>query len=313
MDNKLDGYIAIVGGTNVDIQGFPKNELRFKDSNIGNVKISLGGVGRNIGENLVRLGVNTKLISIIGDDPYGNMILESSREIGLDMDNTLVLEKENTSVYLSILNEIGDMEIAISSMDIYDKMDIDFIKDHKELIENAKLCIIDTNVPKETIEYIINNFKGPDLFLDTVSSAKTKKVKDLIGHFHTIKPNKLEVEILTGIKIEKEEDLIKATNYLHDKGVDRVFITLGEEGVFYSDGRTMDHKITPKVQIINATGAGDAFIAALAYGYVNHIKIEEVVDIAIYASVVALSHENTINPKMSIEEIKLKMKENGLC
>lgn len=313
MNKKLDGYVVIVGGTNVDIQGFPKNELRFKDSNIGNVKVSLGGVARNIGENLVRLGVNTKLISIIGDDLYGNMILESSSEIGLDMDNTLVLEKQNTSVYLSILNEIGDMEIAISSMDIYDKMDINFIQQHKGLIENSKLCIIDTNVPKETIEYIINNFKGVDFFLDTVSSAKTEKVKDIIGSFHTIKPNKLELEILTGIKIEKGDDLIKATNYLHDKGVNRVFITLGKEGVFYSDGGTIGHKITPKVKIVNATGAGDAFVAALAYGYMNNIEMDKLVDIAMYASIVALSHENTINPNMSIEEIKLRMKENGSC
>lgn len=310
MNNKADEYVVIVGGTNVDIQGFPKGKLRFKDSNMGNVKVSLGGVGRNIGENLVRLGVDTKLISIIGDDLYGNEILESSREIGLDLENTFVVEGEATSIYLSILDEIGDMEIAISSMDIYDKMDIEFIKNYKDIIENSSLCIIDTNVPRLTIEYILNNFKGVDFFLDTVSTAKTEKVKDLIGHFHTIKPNKLEVEILTGIEIENDYDLKKATEILHDKGVNRVFITLGDKGVFYSDGKVRGHKSTPKVEIINATGAGDAFVAALAYGYMNNVEIEKVVDIAMYASIVALSHENTINPNMSMEEIKLKMKEN---
>ena len=58
---------------------------------------------------------------------------------------------EETSVYLSILNELGDMEIAISSMDIYEKIDIEFIKGKKDIIENAKLCIIDTNIPKDVI------------------------------------------------------------------------------------------------------------------------------------------------------------------
>lgn len=313
MDKKTDEYVVIVGGTNVDIQGFPKEKLRFKDSNIGNVKISLGGVGRNIGENLVRLGVETKLISIIGDDLYGTEILDSSREIGLDIENTLVLEGENTSVYLSILDEVGDMEIAISSMDIYDKMDIEFIKKYKDVIEKSSLCIIDTNVPKATIEYILSNFKGVDFFLDTVSTAKTEKVKDLIGHFHTIKPNKLEVEILTGIKVEDEGTLEKAARYLHHKGVKRVFITLGDKGVFYSDGITMGHKNTPEVKIVNATGAGDAFVAALGYGYMKDTPIEKIVDIAMYASIIALSHENTINPNMSVEQIKLKMKENELC
>ena len=310
---KKDDYAIIVGGINIDIQGFPKNKLILKDSNIGEVKLSLGGVGRNIGENLARLGINTKLISIIGDDPYGSMVLEHSREIGLNLDNTLILEGENTSIYLSILNEDGDMEIAISSMDIYEKMNIEFIKEQKDIIENSRLCIIDTNLPKETIEYILTRFKGVDFFLDTVSTAKTEKVKDLIGCFHTIKPNKFEAEILTGIKIDSDDDLIKATEILHDKGVKRVFITLGDKGVFYSDGVIRGHKSTPKVKIVNATGAGDAFVAGLAYGYMNDIETEEVVDLAMYASIVALSHEDTINPNMSIEEIKLKMKENEIC
>lgn len=310
---KKDDYAIIVGGINIDIQGFPKNKLILKDSNIGEVKLSLGGVGRNIGENLARLGINTKLISIIGDDPYGSMVLEHSREIGLNLDNTLILEGENTSIYLSILNEVGDMEIAISSMDIYERMNIEFIKEQKDIIENSGLCIIDTNLPKETIKYILTRFKGVDFFLDTVSTAKTEKVKDLIGCFHTIKPNKFEAEILTGIKIDSDDDLIKATEILHDKGVKRVFITLGDKGVFYSDGVIRGHKSTPKVKIVNATGAGDAFVAGLAYGYMNDIETEEVVDLAMYASIVALSHEDTINPNMSIEEIKLKMKENEIC
>lgn len=313
MDKKTQGYVTIVGGTNIDIQGFPKNKLIFQDSNMGNVKVSLGGVGRNIGENLVRLGVNTKLISIIGDDVYGNLVLEHSKDIGLDLENTLVLQGENTSVYLSILNHIGDMELAISSMDIYDKMDIDFIIKQRDVIENSSLCIIDTNIPKDVIQYILTEFKGVDFFLDTVSTGKTEKIKDLIGNFHTIKPNRFEAEILTGIKIQGDNDLEKAAKILHDKGVKNIFITLGENGVFYSNGRTLGHKSTPKVQIKNATGAGDAFVAALAYGYMNNLEIDQVVDIAVSASIVALSHEDTINPKMSIEEIKSKMKENELC
>ncbi len=313
MDKNTQEYVVIVGGINVDIQGFPKKRLISRDSNIGNVKVSLGGVGRNIGDNLTRLGVNTKLISIMGDDVYGKMVLEHSKGLGLNLDNTLVLEGEDTSVYLSILDERGDMEIAISSMDIYEKMDVDFIEKQRDVIENSKLCIIDTNIPKDIIEYMLISFKGVDFFLDTVSTAKTEKVKDLIGHFHTIKPNKLEAEILTEMKISDDKDLVKATEYLHLKGVKRVFITLGKDGVFYSDGVSIGHKNTPKIEIVNATGAGDAFVAALAYGYTNNIEIEKTVNLAIYASIVALSHEDTINPKMSIDEIKLKMKENEGC
>lgn len=88
MERNKDDYVVVIGGTNIDLQGFPRKKLIMKDSNIGSVKISLGGVGRNIAENLTRLGFYTKLISIIGDDVYGNLIMEKSREIGLDLADT---------------------------------------------------------------------------------------------------------------------------------------------------------------------------------------------------------------------------------
>lgn len=308
-----NSYVSIVGGANMDIQGFPTENLILKDSNIGEVKISLGGVGRNIGENLVKLGIDTRLISIIGDDIYGSKILEESRLVGLNMQDSLILEGEATSTYLSILDESGDMAVAISNMGIYDRMTVEFIKGKKHVIENSKICIIDANIPREVIEYILTSYKDTDFFLDTVSTAKAKRVKDLIGYFNTIKVNKIEAEILTGIKITNEKDLKNTSEYFHKKGVKNIFITLGAEGVFYSDGTNMKQIKGPNVKVINATGAGDAFIAALAYAHLNNIRIDESARIAMAASIIALSHENTINPNMSIENINSKMEEIGLC
>ncbi len=308
-----DSYVTVIGGANMDIQGFPKGNLIFKDSNIGNVKMSLGGVGRNIGENLVKLGVDTRLISIVGDDIYGSKILDEAKLIGLNMQDSLMLKGESTSTYLSILDECGDMAVAISNMDIYNRMTVDFIKDKKHIIENSKLCVIDTNIPSEVIEYIVSSNKNTDFFLDPVSTAKAERVKDLIGYFHTVKSNKIETEVLTGIKINNQDDLKEASEYLHKKGVKRLFISLGAEGVFYSDGINMGQTKAPNVKVINATGAGDAFVAALVYGHLNDFKIHESIKFAITSSIIALSHENTINPNMSIKNIKLKMEEIGLC
>lgn len=308
-----DEYVSIVGGTNIDIQGFPNNKLLFHDSNPGKVKISLGGVGRNIGENLVRLGIKTKLISAVGNDVYGNKILGEARNLGLDMEDSLIMDGQGTSTYLSILNETGDMEAAIAHMDIFDKITTEFIASKKPVIENSAVCVIDTNIPREVIEYILTNHRNVDFFLDTVSTAKCQKVRDLIGYFHTIKPNKLEVEILTGIKINKDEDLNKAAEYLLHKGVKNVFITLGENGVFYHNGSEYGKIESPTIKVVNATGAGDAFVAALVYSYLKEIPIEYAGRFAMTASILALSHENTINPNMSIENVNNKMKELKLC
>ena len=304
-----DDYVCVIGGSNIDIQGFPSSELIYKDSNIGEVKMSLGGVGRNIAENLVRMGVNTRLISAVGDDVYGQKILEEAREIGLNMQDSLVLKGEATSTYLSILDQNKDMVLAISHMDICERMTVDFIKSKRHIIENAALCILDTNIPLDVMEYVLTTFKETVFFLDTVSSTKAKKVKDLIGYFHTIKPNRIEAEMLTGVEIKDDSDLEKAARVLHEKGVVQVFISLGENGVYYSRDSIAEHIKIPKVNIVNATGAGDAFIAALALAHLKNMDIRQTTKMGIAASIIALSHENTINPTLSEETLMNKVKE----
>lgn len=311
---KEEDYVCIVGGVNVDIQGFPKKSFRLKDSNPGKVKVSSGGVGRNIGENLARLGVETRLISVLGDDVYGKSIVDESRLIGLNMDDCLILKGQSTSTYLSILDEKGDMAAAISYMDIFNQMDTDFINSKAHVIENSKLCILDTNIPEELIRYILLNFKGKEFFLDTVSTAKSMKVKDLIGYFHTIKPNKIEAEILSGIKIKDMDSLNRVGEYFLNKGVKRVFITLGEKGVYYNDGINFGLiNGCSNVKVVNATGAGDAFMAAAVYGYLNGFDIDYCTRFSMGASILALSHEKTINPNMSVEEVNRIIEEMKLC
>jgi len=310
---RKEGYVSIIGGSNIDIIGFPKDNLIIKDSNPGEVKISLGGVGRNIGENLVRLGVLTRLISAVGDDIYGRKILDQAQSIGLDMNDSLILSEVPTSTYLAILNEKGDMKVAISHMDIFDKITLDFIQSKKQVIQNSKLCILDTNIPEDVISYVLDTFKTTDFFLDTVSSTKAKKIKDRIGSFHTIKPNKIEAELLSGIEINNNSDLFKVSEYFLRQGVKRTFITLGEKGVFYNDG--LNHKLipNPKIKVLNATGAGDAFVAALAYSHFHNLDIDETAKFSMAASILALSHAETINPKISEENVNKMMKEIELC
>jgi pseudouridine kinase len=306
-------YIVVLGGANVDIIGIPNQKFVPADSNPGQIKIANGGVGRNIAENLVHLGVPTKLISAVGDDLNGRKILEHAERIGLDMKNTLVLSDKPTSTYLAILDVNGDMQAAVSQMDIFDEMTIDFVQSKKQVIENSKICIIDTNIPDEVIDYVLNHFKHTKYYLDTVSSKKALKIKDRIGLFHTIKPNKIEAELLSDIKIENHHDLEKASEYFLEQGVKRVFITLGAEGVFYHDGKVHQLIPNPKVQVVNATGAGDAFLAALAFSDFNDCDIDESARFAMATAVLALSYEETINPNVSKEKVYQTMKELELC
>ena len=310
---KEEDYICVLGGANVDIVGLPNKNLILGDSNPGRVKVALGGVGRNIAENLVHLGAPVKLISAVGEDLYGKRIMEHASRIGLDMKNSLILNQIPTSTYLAILDESGDMKAAIAQMDILDEISIDFIQGKKQVIENSRICVIDTNMPRAVIDYVLDNFKNTKFFLDTVSSTKALKIKNKIGAFHTIKPNRIEAELLSDIKIESIRDMEKAAEHFLSQGVKRVFITLGSEGVFYHDGKVHQLIPNPEVKVVNATGAGDAFLAALAYCDYNGYGIDESAKFSMAAAFMALSYEETINPNISKENVDKKMKETGLC
>ena len=301
-------YVSVIGGANVDIVGYPFEALRKSDSNPGQVNISIGGVGRNIAENLVKLGNHTKMFAVVGKDVHGDKIIIESEQSGIDMSHVKRISEYGTGTYLAVLNKEHDLEIAIASMDAFSKLDNKYIDENRQIISNSQVIVFDTNLEEKVFHYAVQLFKDNILFLDTVSNKKALRAKKVIGYFHTIKPNKMEAEVLSGIEISSKKDLEKAADYFHSEGVINVFITLGEEGVFYSNDRKKGIYKTKKIIPKNATGAGDAFQAALVHAQLMEMNIEQTVRFSAAASILGLSSYSTINPEMSVEKVKEIMK-----
>jgi pseudouridine kinase len=297
-------YILVIGGSNIDIQGFPKEKLIQRDSNIGTVKMSLGGVGRNIAENCARLGVPTRLMSVIGDDPYGQKILKEAQAIGLNMQDTVVLSGESTSTYLSILDETHDMAMAINHMDSIEKLTVEHIRAKRSIIEHAQLVVLDTNLSQAVLDHLLTQYPKTKFFVDTVSTKKALKIKDHLKHIHTLKPNRMEAEVLTGSS--EKTPLLELGSQLKCK---RSFISLGSQGVQVFEGKTHLHFPTKPIEVVNATGAGDAFMAGLVYAYLKGYDIKETCLAAMSASRLALSHPDTINPNLNEQSLHETLKE----
>ncbi len=294
-------YVCVIGGSNIDIEGTPAHKLRLRDSNPGIVTTSLGGVGRNIAENLAKLGIETRLLSVVGNDTYGRKILDHARVVGLDMENTLIVD-EPTSTYLAVLDETRDMHVGIAQMDILDRLDIPYIQRHADLIQNAAFCVVDTNLP-DILEHLVTTYDVP-FVLDTVSASKAPRARHLLNRFHTVKSNRLEAEILSGIAIQTQSDLKNAGRYFMDQGVHNTFITLGSDGVYYKTQNTEGIITSPPVDRVSATGAGDAFAAGLVYSLCKGKAIEEEVKFAMGASIMAILSEETIHPDISSPRVK---------
>ena len=299
-----NSYVLVLGASIVDILGFSWSNYTEKDSIPGSIKISLGGVCRNIAENMSRVGINTKFISILGDDEQGRNILEHSKMVGYNMEHTLLLENKSTPTYMAILDETGEMVSAIVDMNSLDEMDEDFIDSKKEVICGAEYTFLDSDNPK-LLEHIIKTYHGKTNFvLDPVSAVKAENIKHLIKYFHTIKPNRYEAEILCGFKIKNDVDLKKAADYFLSLGIKNIFISMDEEGIFFTNGLEEGKIRARNVTVKNTTGAGDSFVAGVGYGYMNGLSLKDTVKYAIAMSVITISHEDTINPKMSDDFVK---------
>lgn len=295
-------YVAVVGAVNMDIFGRPAAPLIPRDSNPGQVRMSLGGVGRNIAHNLALLGTQVKLLTAFGEDMYAAQILQSCREIGIDTSHSRSVPGGATSTYLFITDEAGEMELAVSDMEIYDSLTPQYLEGKLDLLGGASAIVVDGNIPKESIDFLAENCTVP-LFADPVSTAKAKKFVDALGRFHTLKPNRLEAELLSGVPITDNASLGKAAQKLLERGLRQVFISLGDRGVYCAGGKYA--KLLPPypAKVVNTTGAGDSFMAALAWAHLEGMDSEQAAKAGLAAASICIAGAGTISEAVNRESI----------
>ena len=297
------GYVVVIGAANMDIHGRSSKQLISRDSNPGSVFSCPGGVGRNIAENLVGLDVETRMLSVVGDDPHGRQLMEHGSKAGINMQFVSRHPEMPTSTYLSLLDENGEMQLAISDMGIMSSLSIDYIQTHETMIKEASVIVVDTNLPGQTLQYILETFSDQPLFVDTVSTAKATKLKGLFASIHTLKPSLKEAETLAAQTTQHPDDLPKLANWFYRQGAKRVFISLGHKGVFFSlDGQ---QGIAPSTvgQSQYSNGAGDAFISGLVYAWLKQMTNMETVEFALAAAKLTISHAMTNHPGFSVQNI----------
>ena len=312
--------IIIVGGINIDIEGSPFTKLLDRDSNPGTVSIAYGGVGRNIAENLARLGKSVGMLSVVGNDELGKGAKEHLAGLGADTSMIKTIEGASSCIYLSILDENMDMKVAVNDMEIIKEITPEYIRENISEISKAKAIALDANLQQEALEEITemlvgprksgtsDNLSGPKLFLDPVSASKAPRTISSIGRFHSIKPNLIEAEAISGMEIHNQADLVAAADWFLECGVENVYITLGKEGVYYKN-REKDGYILPKkeLKLVSATGAGDAFSAMILTGMAEGRDIEEIARLGMAASELAMESKKAVNEKIDIDEIKRRI------
>lgn len=295
-------YITVVGAVNVDIAGTPNQGLLHADSNPGKMTISFGGVGRNIAENISRLGGQVEMITVLGDDFYAKEIEKSCRNLGIQLQHTLRVSGENTSTYLCINNDKGDMEVAVNDMDIYKKLTPEYMEGKMPIINKGSLLVVDANIPEETIQYLAEKCSVP-ILAEPVSTKKAMKFSSILNKIFLLKPNLLELELLSGVRVTNEHDLYQAMDVLLENGVKHLAVSRGSYGVYYGTKEGKKHYPCLPCNVVNTTGCGDSLMGAIAWGIQNEESVCQAIHYGLAASSICIEHDGAISQEITAENI----------
>lgn len=292
------GKILVIGGASLDITCISKEKIVQQDSNPSVIYYSHGGVGRNIVENMARLGLSSSFISVFGDDVLSRNIIHGLEVLGVDCSKTRIIPDRRVSTYISILDNDVELSLGASDFSLLDYLNEDYFRGIEDYIKTFDIVFIDGNIDEAALRFLAN-IKGIRLFADGVSYKKVLKLKPIMNKLEYIKINLNELKALTGMEIITEMDFEKALNLLLNQGVKRIFVTLGSNGAL---SVTREHKWWIKgriLSVLNITGAGDSFAAATAYAYMNDFTDRQALGIASAAAEITLDSHSTVSERMT--------------
>lgn len=296
--------IIVIGGVKGMVTANTSEQLMAGQQNPGEISLSCSGTGRNIAENLARMGVSTALAAAAGSDIAGKSAKLQLEELGVDTRFFKLLEGQNTATNIAILNIIGDLVFALDSAGAYQCMSEGMLDGMKGSLDEAKIVCADGSLPEETLRHLTEITDTP-LFFDPYTEKDAEKAKTFIGKFDAIKPNRAEASAICGMEIFSEEQLMAAGQWFADQGVRRTFITLSGGGVYYKEGFSEGILRPDQVlNFVNEEGAGDAFSAAVLDGILRDMDIEELAAYGMKAAAIALEGKTPVNPLMSRQRLE---------
>ena len=297
-----DGTVVGIGAANVDVHVHSRAPLVLRDSNPGTSVFSAGGVTRNILENLSRLGVSTELVSALGEDLFADYLLVQCGRLNIGTRFVRRFNGEKTSSYTAIMDSDGDMFAAVSDMSVLQKLLPDELSGCDVLLSSASLIVCDPCLPEETVSWLCDKYASlVPLACDPVSTAYAARLRPYRGSFSLLKPNRMELEILAGISADSRADIQRAADLLLTEGTERVMVSLGAEGCYYADreDNCFFAALSADNSMVDATGAGDAFLAGAIYAILKKEPPCSVAGYALAAGKIAVRSRGACSGELS--------------
>lgn len=265
---------VVVGGAVWDIKARSAKPLQLRTSNPATASRTPGGVGRNIAENLARLGARVQLVAAIGTDAAGRELLARTSEAGVDV-SQVIFSPHATGSYMAALDADGELVVGLSDMVASDSLDIAAVARAQDLIEQAAVVVLDGNLPATVVEWSLAVAAAVEVpvVLEPVSVAKAQRLAAVLVPQHpvyAIKPNLDELAALIDRSVgDDDASIIAAARDLRSRGVSYVWVSRGAGGSLLVGPEDVVSAPARPVDVVDVTGAGDAMTAGFVQGLMN--------------------------------------------
>jgi pseudouridine kinase len=294
----METRISVIGGSNVDLSATLSDAFIAADSNPGHIEVGYGGVARNIAHNLVLLGAKAQLLTIFGGDLFGGLLHDYCKQQNIDIHLSEKISPLRSGIYLCINNHGGEMIAAVADTEAIREITPEWLAKRIGEINHSDYIVADTNISEEAIRYLMENSTVP-LFIDGVSTTKAHRVvnalqKCKLPYLHTLKLNLKEA-----LAVTQTATYAEAAQRLLDMGVAHVYITLGSEGVYCRNAA--EEWLFPALpgEVVNTTGAGDAFLAGVIYALAKEIPFPQTAQYGLMAARATLMSPKAVNPNIA--------------
>lgn len=305
--DKSSSPILLLGAACTDVVGRLESDLEPGTSNPARIRTSFGGVARNVAENLARLDQPVKLVSAVGKDLPGDELLAYTEAAGVDVSAVLRTGLFPTSFYMGVLDQRGHLRFAVDDMRAMSELTPDYIQGYQSLFEEASLVFVDGNLSEASLKMAVSlarKCKIP-VCADPASLILAGRLKPILNKLHLVTPNVAEAVALTGQAFESSDPqaALEDARALLNEGVDIALIALAEFGVVYASSEISGHIPAIQTPIIDPTGAGDALTAAVLFGLVNDMDLDDAVRLGVSAASLTLRHSGTVYPELTLEKL----------
>ena len=242
--------------------------------------IGPGGKGCNQAIAIARLGGKVNFISKIGKDSYGELALNTLKKNNINIENIIQDEKLQTGVAGILVDKNSGKNAINVIVGAPSSLKVSEIEKQINLIKSSKIFLTQLEVPKDVTLHCLKTAKENGCITILNPAPASEISKEFYNNVDFFTPNETEAEFYTGIKITNEQEAKQAAEKLLNLGIKKVIITLGEKGLFYTDGKEEIYLKASSVKAIDTTGAGDAFNGGLAFGLSKDKPINECLELA---------------------------------